>query len=153
MLLLGLAVWAADMTGRWELDRAASEDMDTLLQETQELSWLERQLAGSVDVTHVIAQQGATVQVDVVAPAFTSSATLVTDKQWRDATLRTGPASQRAWWEGEVLVVESKGSLADGTSALYRTERWIEGDDMFFVLSIDAEDGRSWKVKRVLRRS
>ncbi len=98
---------AVDLSGSWALDRKAGEDMDTLLVETQDLSWLERQLAGSVDV----------------------------------------------WWEGEVLVVESKGALADGTSALYRTERWIEGDDMFFVLSIDAEDGRSWKVKRVLRRS
>ena len=150
-MLLSLLL-LADLTGSWTLDREASEDMDTLLRETQDLSWVERRLAATVDVTHVITQQGDTLEILIVAPVYERKSTLETDKTWRPSTGRNGPTTQRAWWEGEILVVESRGSVADGTPALYRTERSVADDDMTLLLTITAEDGRSWRVKRVLRR-
>jgi hypothetical protein len=151
-ILMSLVV-LADLSGTWALDREASEPMETLLTETQELSWIERQLVSSVDVEHVISQDGEAVDVDVVTAIYTRNAKLTTDGEWRDATLRTGPAQQRSYWEGEVLVVVSKGTIADGTDAVYTTRRWVDGDDMFFELHIAASDGREWTSKRVLRRS
>ena len=143
----------ADFSGTWALDREASESMEVLLVETQDLSWIQRKMLGSIDVNHVIVQTEEAVVVDVVTDVFTRNSTLYTDGEWRDVTMREGPGKQRTWWDGEVLVTQSKGPLADGTAATYTTRRWTEGTTMYMQLTIVADDGRSWKVKRVFKKT
>ena len=143
----------ADFSGTWALDRDASESMDVLLAETQDLSWIERKMMGSVDINHVIVQSDDAVVVDVVSDVFTRSSTLHPDGEWRDVTMRSGPGKQRVWWEGEILVTESKGQLADGTAATYTTRRWTEGTTMYLQLTIVSDDGRSWTARRVFKKT
>ena len=108
-LALSRAALAApvDLSGTWVLDKAASGDLDPLLQ-ARGASWLERQAAQGLKVTQVIRQDGDTLVIDIDTNAKDSQETVKVDGVARPQPTPRGDVAQVTHrWEGDAWVHES----------------------------------------------
>lgn len=157
-LLLGVLVLLASaaeptLSGRWTLDRAASDDLDAFL-EAQGFGGLERAIAKRMKVTHVVEDAGATVRVRMESALRTTDKTYTVDGVERMDETPEGPvASTFTRSEGGGLHSVSRGVTRDGAPFQLTTDRVLRPDGaMELVLVLVREGGTPITVRRVFRR-
>ena len=145
----------APFAGRWELDRDASEAVDTLL-EWRGQSWLRRKAAAAMSITLVLEARPGELHEAMESTLVSRSRDYPLDDTWRSAVDELGTEIEvRSRVDGAAIVHESKLPLADGTPAVVRVRRELDAGRTTLVqtLGVEAEDGRRFSAKRVLRRA
>lgn len=143
-----------DLSGTWILDRAASSDLDPLL-EARGLSWVERKAAAGLEVTKTIQQDGDTLQIETVSKVKTQSETAQVDGQSRPVTTPKGETVQVTHrWEGTHHVVDSVMTNAKGQAVHITSTDMLSADGKTLTTRIQFQQGSSppISVDRVFRR-
>ena len=152
LLLLSLA-FAADLSGVWSLDTAASDPVDAILAASG-ASWLERQAAGSMSVTQTITQSPERVVLDIDSTFKDRREELVPDGVERETPAKNGTAHTRCFWKDDALVSVSRVPTATGTTIVLTATRTVEdaGRTLRQRLEVVQPDGSVLKADRVYRR-
>lgn len=145
----------ADFTGTWKLDLAASDPLDEMLA-AQGASWVERKAAGSFQVTQKVANKADGLEVCVESSLGTKCNLVKAGGGWEDKETDKGKVRARTDWseDGKALVTTSEVTLKDKKPALMVVTRTLEDESKTTVQTIElkVKDGKSYKVRRVLRR-
>ncbi|MBX2798067.1 MAG: hypothetical protein KTR31_10370 [Myxococcales bacterium] len=155
VVVIGVALaspsWAADFSGRWTLDLAASDSLDELL-EAQGVGWVKRKAVAKMAVTQTITQTTDEVTVKVVSRYKEELSTLRVDGQPRTVSDERGQARVIHEWQGEHLVTTSTRQLGDGASTL-TVHRSLSADGTTLTqrLTWQSPDGTRIVADRVFR--
>lgn len=137
-----------DLSGTWVLDKAASDNIDPILQ-AGGASWVERQAAKNLKITRTIRQEGDTLHIAVDSSVKDSQETVTVDGVARPGTTDRGElATVTNRWDGEAWVSESvvthdnaptvrvtqKSSLSADGSTLTTSVQFVRGDEAPIVV-------------------
>lgn len=158
MIFLASSLWAqVNFTGTWKLDAKASSVPEAML-DAQGLSWLEKQAAKSMPVTHKITQGPGTFSVVTSSALMGSKQDLVLGADFRERPGDSGrpPYRIRAYFTngGNALAVETLSQNAQGQRIYALLLRSAEGggnimrQKIFFRMG----DGPLLEGVRVFRR-
>jgi hypothetical protein len=155
LLFVSLA-WAGmpeDLTGRWTLDKAASESIDALLK-TIGANFFERTAAANLSVTQDISVEGQELVIVVDSTFLDSSERLALDGSPQPRTSKRGePVVVRTHVDGEALVTSSE-ITTEGGLLLFEIRRVVEdgGATMRQTLRLTATTGSIQTADRIFRR-
>ena len=157
-LLLGLLLWvqaatAADLSGRWVLDAAASERVDAALL-LMEVPWAKRKIAEYLDNDCTIQQSGDRLTLTFRNMLGTVEQQLVANGQPVQTVNPAGlPTSWVSAWEGESLVSVGVARDESGQEGELIERRALSADGQTLTLQLTVTiDGQSVTIRRVFRR-
>jgi len=154
LLFLFSVAAAADFSGAWAIDEAASQSMDPVLA-LQDVSWVKRKLAESMDHEQVAVQTdtGLTITYDnLVGPVVQE---LFFDGQPHASVNPAGlPTTFIAIWQDEALVATGPVTNDDGREGYLKEHRTLsaDGETMTILVTVAVEGAGEATVRRVFRR-
>ncbi len=156
-VLVGLLAYgqSAGLTGRWALDKKASEDLDPFL-EAQGVSAVERAIARRMAVVHVVEDHGETVLVRMESAVRNQESTYVLDGVPREQTTPEGTVTVafRRTEEGAIHG-EASGTTRDGAPYRLVSHRAVSPEGamvLTLALTVEKEGTAPITVRRVFQR-
>jgi len=155
-LLAAAPALAADFSGRWLLDEAASGSMDPIL-DLQGVGWAQRKLAEGLDAKVTITQTAETLTATYENLAGDPTQVLHFDGKPHESVNPAGlPVTFSArWTQGDaVLVASGPATTEDGAAGTLTETRSLSADGRTMTIRIEvvAPGGRKATTTRVFRR-
>lgn len=143
--------WAADLSGTWVLDGAASDSIDPLLK-AKGVGFVQRKAAASMEVTQAIAHAGDRLTITTNASKKQSVETVEVDGQSRKVTGDSGSMDVSHEWDGEVLVTTAR--MEDGRTLITRRSVSADGQTLTQRFTLRRADGSTEvEIDRIFRKS
>lgn len=143
-----------DFSGGWQLDLAASDSPD-LLMELQGASAWQRVLVKQFSVTQLITQTEEMIEVTIKTSIATRTETFVLNGQPEvKSGKRIGELTTRSFWDGVEQVTQTQMKTAKGVTAQIVARRCLEADHQTMIMQVEVntEDGRQETSRRIFRR-
>ncbi len=143
---------APRLDGVWDLDQDASESLEPVLV-LQGANWLERRIAGRLDITQTIRVIPDGYAVSMASSVYERSFQALPDGVVRPYSApRMNARSLKTTWQGDVLVTETVLILADGTLARAREERrLLDPQTLEMMIVLEPEGAEPIRIRRVFR--
>ncbi len=140
------------LDGVWDLDQDASQSLDPVLV-LQGASWLERKIAGRLDITQTIRAYEEGYTITLASSVYTRSFEALPDGVVRPYSAeRINARSLKTSWQGDVLVTETVLILDDGSMANAREERrLLDPGTLEMVIVLVPASGEVIRVRRLFR--
>ena len=140
------------LDGVWDLDQEASQSLDPVLV-LQGASWLERKVAGRLDITQTIRAVEEGYVITLASSVYERRFEALPDGVVRPYSAeRINARSLKTTWEGEVLVTETVLILGDGSIAHAREERrLLDPHTLEMMIVLVPEGQEALRVQRIFR--
>ncbi len=144
---------AQDLVGSWELDLAASEPVEALM-EAGGFGWVERNALAKLPITQVFSLEGDVLEVLIDTPLGDRTERLPLGGEVKTGTSPKGePWESRTRFDGDALASTMRVTLAEGTRT-FTIRRTLHEDRTVLrqTLVLTLPDGRVLQAKRLFRK-
>jgi len=155
LLLPSLAVASGrpDFTGRWQLDRQASDSVEPILA-AQGIGWFKRKVVAGLAMTQHIEQRGDTIDVVIETTYKTRSQRWIADGKPRPVDIDDGnkAVSAHRFAQGSLVTVTTGTSEGGEAYTLRSTRSLLDGGQTMQVVLACTIGDDTLRATRVFRR-